>query len=742
MSGIYALGGTLRLLVRARRRRRRPRRDRGGGERRDRAASSTGRIWRSTRRSRTRAASRSRSRPWSTTSTPCAPTPSGPLDAVRLPLVALGIVLLVVGLVLMVRGRRSPTPAVATSGCGDAQGVEEAGETSGGDTVQDERLGIRRRAPHSPWPRSIPPADAERRTPRPVEAADEPSTPAPLAHEPPARSEGTPSERSQAANDRRTRPRQDQAARCSAGRRGPRLPRRPSRRARPTDEMGPAPMTPDREAAIRRMLEDQLEQLRTRSRRRKTPPSTRIGAAGRTRCRNSPCAPRRRLAAGAPGWQPPSVGPADQDMIERAAQSSRPSWRRRKPLRPRPWRTPMSSNARSTRLARVARRRSIRIGCAACASWPPPSSGRRSPAPRRRGRAARGIDRVCPRGAGGSGRSARREGGRTGAAGDRARDPAAGGQRRRRRRSGRDRHPDRRARARERPRRGAGIRRQRPPVRTTARQAPPRSRGCGPSLRVTWSEPSRQRTVSPRSKPTFWPPRQASTRSSILSRTRTLNCRRRVRRRPRRCGSHRVRPHPNRRSMPRSSTRSTPRSRTRSMPKSRTKSTPRSQTSRRPPRSRPAHPGLLLGRTRRSRKRTAPRRVRSSGRRSRTVTGSPRSSPPRSRKIIPRTEASRRASGRLSPKLPVAHADLPQAPAADDRYGDVWSESRPSRIRPQRPHQRRQSPQSKASAAPAPAETAPQSSAPMASSLDESDPAQEEPSEPRSERTRRRTERR
>jgi hypothetical protein len=86
----------------------------------------------------------------------------------------------------------------------------------------------------------------------------------------------------------------------------------------PTDEMGPAPMTPEREASIRRLLEDQLEQLRTKL---QTQEDAAVNA-NRALQDELDAALRRAhqaeaSAAAAPEGQA-SVGPVDQDMIERA----------------------------------------------------------------------------------------------------------------------------------------------------------------------------------------------------------------------------------------------------------------------------------------------------------------------------------------------------------------------------------------------------------------------------------------
>ena len=86
----------------------------------------------------------------------------------------------------------------------------------------------------------------------------------------------------------------------------------------PTDEMGPAPMTPEREASIRRLLEDQLEQLRTKL---QTQEDAAVNA-NRALQDELDAALRRAHQAEASAAAAPegeaSVGPVDQDAIERA----------------------------------------------------------------------------------------------------------------------------------------------------------------------------------------------------------------------------------------------------------------------------------------------------------------------------------------------------------------------------------------------------------------------------------------
>ncbi len=188
----------------------------------------------------------------------------GPLDSVRMPLVGLGIVLLVVGLVLMVRGRRSPTPAVAAAAAATPKESKKPAKRAEATPSKTNVSGFDP-APALAVAPQQPPADAERRTtPQPVEAAEEPSKPSRSRmslrigrkerSEPQPKVQTTP-DTSEAKTKRSLFSRSKGTPVAAAP-----VAVEPG----PTDEMGPAPMTPEREASIRRLLEDQLEQLRTK----------------------------------------------------------------------------------------------------------------------------------------------------------------------------------------------------------------------------------------------------------------------------------------------------------------------------------------------------------------------------------------------------------------------------------------------------------------------------------------------
>ena len=208
----------------------------------------------------------------------------------------------------------------------------------------------------------------------------------------------------------------------------------------PADEPASSPMTPDREAAILRMLEDQLEQLRmkiktqeetaasaTRQLQEELDAATRRAneAEARVGCIFG-CAPVRRSRRAR--HDRTAAQPRDRAGAGEGRGGRRDGAGRRAP-----------TNGRRSVAGSAGGewpRRCGRAGRGACTIGRRRAADRRGATARGRGRAARGLQRVRPRRAGGSGRTARREGGRAGAEGDRARDPAAGSQRRRRRGAG------------------------------------------------------------------------------------------------------------------------------------------------------------------------------------------------------------------------------------------------------------------------------------------------------------------
>ena len=381
---------------------------------------------------------------------------AGPLDGLRLPLVALGVVLLVAGLVLDGARRFDPGRCGPCEGRrhrhdeGD-EGTEGSEGAEGGGPGEEPCVGLR---PGS-RARSGLRAGACRGSRRPGSCRGRVTARA-SPQGPPSRTEDA-ERHCGAGNIRRAGvPRRRSRSRCSDGL------RRATVVPEPADEPE-SPMTPDREAAILRMLEDQLEQLRTKIKTQEE------AAASETRQLQEEldAATRRATEAearvGGASDAPPSVGPAERDMIERlrsletelaqakaaAAEAVAHAGELQRTVDAASPAGPQAASGPAD---------SGRAGRGACEIGRRRAAGRRGTAARGRGRAARGLQRVRPRRAGGPGRTARREGGRAGAEGDRARDAAAGGQRRRRRGAGRDRRPHRRARGRDGTGRRAGVR--------------------------------------------------------------------------------------------------------------------------------------------------------------------------------------------------------------------------------------------------------------------------------------------
>ncbi len=232
---------------------------------------------------------------------------AGPLDGLRLPLVALGVVLLVAGLVLMVRG--GSTPGVAVRAKGDATVTTKAPKAP--KAPKEEAPAKSRVSGFAPAPALVPDLRAgacpgSRR----LGVCRGRDTARARPQEPPSRTEGA-ERHCGAGNIRRDGARaegQEVVVRTVSGHRGgPRARRRArvsddprSRGGHPSDARGPARAAPH---------EDQ-----------DPGGDCRVGdpaAAGRARRRNPPRdrggGSRRRTL----GWPPPSVGPAERDMIER-----------------------------------------------------------------------------------------------------------------------------------------------------------------------------------------------------------------------------------------------------------------------------------------------------------------------------------------------------------------------------------------------------------------------------------------
>lgn len=233
----------------------------------------------------------------------------GPLDGFRLPLVALGVVLLVAGLVLMVRG--GATKGVAVRAKGDAVGTTKAPKAA--KAPKEEAPAKSRVSGFAPAPALAPTVSAPAPAPGPeVSTSDE-------VEAPPARARKSLRLGRKAPRDAAVPETSEETAPA------PKVKKSLFGRSQatavvpePADERASSPMTPDREAAIRRMLEDQLEQLRT-----KIQTQEEAAAAATRQLQEELDAATRRAAeaearAGAPSdAPPPSVGPAERDMIER-----------------------------------------------------------------------------------------------------------------------------------------------------------------------------------------------------------------------------------------------------------------------------------------------------------------------------------------------------------------------------------------------------------------------------------------
>ena len=233
----------------------------------------------------------------------------GPLDGLRLPLVALGVVLLVAGLVLMVRG--GSTKGVAVRAKGDAAATTKAPKAP--KAPKEEAPAKSRVSGFAPAPALAPtvsePAPAQGPD---VSASDEVETPPARARKSLRLGRKAPKDAAVPETSEETAP-------------APKVKKSLFGRSQatavvpePADEPASSPMTPDREAAIRRMLEDQLEQLRT-----KIQTQEEAAASATRQLQEELDAATRRATeaearAGTPSdAPPPSVGPAERDMIER-----------------------------------------------------------------------------------------------------------------------------------------------------------------------------------------------------------------------------------------------------------------------------------------------------------------------------------------------------------------------------------------------------------------------------------------
>jgi hypothetical protein len=231
---------------------------------------------------------------------------TGPLDGLRLPLVALGVVLLVAGLVLMVRG--GSTRGVA----GGAKGAVTSKAPKAPKASKEEAPAKGRVSGFAPAPALVPASE-----PAPAPASDAPAG---------VEVESKPAPARKGIRLGRKAPK-DTAAREPSRETAPAPKVKKSLFGRsqgtaavpePAGEPASSPMTSDREAAIRRMLEDQLEQLRT-----KIQTQEEAAASANRQLEEQLDAATRRAAeaearAGTPSDAPPaSIGPAERDMIER-----------------------------------------------------------------------------------------------------------------------------------------------------------------------------------------------------------------------------------------------------------------------------------------------------------------------------------------------------------------------------------------------------------------------------------------
>jgi hypothetical protein len=220
-----------------------------------------------------------------------------------LPLTALGVVLLIAGLVLMVRGG-------STKGGAGRGKVGNAGSSKTAKATKEEAPVKSRVSGFAPAPALVP------TTPVPVEAADAPAS---------DEVDALPARARKSLRLGRKAPKETAVPESSEESTvAPKAKKSLFGRSRATavvpetsDEPASPPMTADREAAIRRMLEDQLEQLRTKMQTQEE------AAASATRQLQEELDAALRRAAeaearvGTSSDAPASVGPAERDMIER-----------------------------------------------------------------------------------------------------------------------------------------------------------------------------------------------------------------------------------------------------------------------------------------------------------------------------------------------------------------------------------------------------------------------------------------
>ena len=242
---------------------------------------------------------------------------SGPLDALRLPLVALGAVLLVAGIALLARGRRSravSTPKVAAPSKVAAASKEQA--TAKPDSSAKDRISGFDPAPAGP----VGPQPASNEAPAPRPTSEPAPQPAPAPVEAADAPTGEPARSRMSLRSRKV-PKDSavQAASSSPKIKKSRFVRSGSAAPTPptAGESPSPPMTADREASIRRLLEDQLEQLRAKLQKQEEA----AASASREWQDQLDAAIRRAQVAEAGADDSPdaptSVGPAERDMIDR-----------------------------------------------------------------------------------------------------------------------------------------------------------------------------------------------------------------------------------------------------------------------------------------------------------------------------------------------------------------------------------------------------------------------------------------
>ena len=234
----------------------------------------------------------------------------GPLDVLRLPVVALGVVALIAGLVLMVRGRSTPAAPVAsvsTDAVPARQKEKKAdapvkGRVSGFDPAPSL-------APAAAQPESDPEEQAS------VEAAPTQAGASVAVAEP---EEPSRSRLSLRLGRKDPKPAAPQAVADKSASQ-PKAKKSLLGRAGTVEEpavAAPEAMSAEREASILRLLEDQLEQLRTKIQVQEEAAAT----ANRGLQAQLDEATRRADAAEAQAGGPEgpaSIGPAERDMIER-----------------------------------------------------------------------------------------------------------------------------------------------------------------------------------------------------------------------------------------------------------------------------------------------------------------------------------------------------------------------------------------------------------------------------------------